>query len=68
MGPRKDILVHSSSMQVLSYSLQRHTITLLVDHQPQPLDFYSGMFIASIPNDPFINNGTYPIIIQFRLT
>lgn len=55
-------------MQVVSYSLQSHQTTLLVDHQSQPLDFYSGMFIASIPNDPFINDGTYPIFIHFGLT
>ena len=47
-------------MQLFSLSLPSFSSTLLVDHQSEPTSTYSGLFIASIPENPFIDEDSYP--------
>lgn len=46
-------------MQIWSFSYPSRQLQLLVDHQPIPIDHYTGIFVASIPAMPFLSPHTF---------
>ena len=49
-------------MQIIAVDVSTRTWRILIDHKEIPdSDRYAGIFLSSLPNDPFSADGTYAL-------